>query len=86
MSWCAADVYQLYGDVGLVFPSNLALPEEDAPQTDVIYPTLNPRGDPVPAPAPASGPAPAAAPPANGQRLPLYGPQSPPAPRNGAPR
>ncbi|MCU0960504.1 MAG: hypothetical protein MUF48_10415 [Pirellulaceae bacterium] len=86
MNWCAADVYGLYGDVGMSFPSSVVLPEDDA-QTEVVYPTLNPRGEAAP-PAAATSPSqvPALPPTTSGQPLPLYGPQPPPAPRNDAQR
>ncbi len=54
MSWCAADVYDLYGDVGMDFQNNLRVPT-DGSGTEVIYPDVNPRGEsrPTPAPQPA---------------------------------
>ena len=51
MSWCAADVYELYGDVGMDFQNNLRVPT-DGSGTDVIYPDVNPRGESQPTPAP----------------------------------
>ena len=30
MSWCAADVYELYGDVGMDFQTNLATPPTES--------------------------------------------------------
>jgi general secretion pathway protein D len=43
MSWCAADVYEIYGDPGMDFQTNLSVPSDDL-NTEVIYPDLNPRG------------------------------------------
>jgi Flp pilus assembly secretin CpaC len=42
MSWCAADVYDLYGDVGLDFQVNMTQPNDMGVET--IYPDINPRG------------------------------------------
>ncbi|MFW6170660.1 MAG: secretin N-terminal domain-containing protein [Planctomycetota bacterium] len=58
MNWCAADVYDLYGDVGMDFQPNLSVPRDDS-ETEVIYPDINARGEswPVqspPTPSPAS--------------------------------
>ena len=50
MSWCAADVYDLYGDVGMTFRTNLAVPTDDH-GTEVIFPDVNPRGERTPTPA-----------------------------------
>ncbi len=43
MSWCAADVYDLYGDVGMDFQTNMAVPT-DGVGTEVIYPDQTPLG------------------------------------------
>jgi type II secretion system protein D len=50
MNWCAADVYDLYGDAGISFQTNLSLPTDDL-NTEVIYPDQNPRGESTPVPA-----------------------------------
>jgi general secretion pathway protein D len=57
MSWCAADVYDLYGDVGMNLQTNVLLPSNDY-DTEVIYPAVNPRGERAapPAPTPALTP------------------------------
>jgi hypothetical protein len=61
MNWCAADVYDLYGDAGLGFQSSLSLPTDEL-DTEVIYPDQNPRGETsappieVPVGQPARGP------------------------------
>ncbi|MEE3371186.1 MAG: secretin N-terminal domain-containing protein [Planctomycetota bacterium] len=47
MSWCAADVYDLHGDIGLHFRET-TISEEG---TEVIYPDFDPRGQPLDAPA-----------------------------------
>lgn len=61
MNWCAADVYDLYGDVGMRLQSDVLLPTHDH-GTQVIFPAVNPRGEPsVPVesvPGPAPGPLP----------------------------
>ncbi len=49
MSWCAADVYEIQGDIGAPLDSNLILDGD----TEVIYPDLNPRGESIEAPEPA---------------------------------
>ncbi len=51
MSWCAADVYDLYGDIGIDFQNNLRVPTDNS-GTQIIYPDANPRGDLQPTPAP----------------------------------
>jgi general secretion pathway protein D len=51
MSWCAANVYDVYGDVGMDFRTDLAVPTDDH-DTEVIYPDLNPRGEPTRSPTP----------------------------------
>ncbi len=69
MSWCAADVYELYGDVGMKFRTHMSTPGDDE-GLEVIYPDLDPRGQwspadqqPQPAPVPsAPGPLPQNAP------------------------
>lgn len=42
MSWCAADVYDLHGDLQYVLPNDLIAPTDDP--VDVIYPAVDPRG------------------------------------------
>ncbi len=49
MSWCAADVYDLYGDVGMDFQTNLSVPT-DGVGTEVIYPDQMPLGTEPPTP------------------------------------
>jgi general secretion pathway protein D len=44
MNWCAADVYDIYGDAGIRFQSDVALPIDDSCTTEVIYPDSNPHG------------------------------------------
>jgi len=62
MSWCAADVYDLYGDPGLNVQTNVTMPVDDA-GTEVIYPDVDPRGAPADRPAgPTPAPYPQAAP------------------------
>lgn len=46
MSWCAADVFDLHGDVGLMTTHSAESLDNAAPQ--VIYPDLNPAGDVFP--------------------------------------
>ena len=46
MSWCAADVVDLHGDIGFYEISQLDLLESGQP--DVIYPDVHPEGVPVP--------------------------------------
>ena len=48
MSWCAADVYEIQGDIGAPLDSNLILDGD----TEVIYPDLNPRGEAIESPEP----------------------------------
>ncbi|MCA9196473.1 MAG: hypothetical protein KDA87_03005 [Planctomycetales bacterium] len=48
MSWCAADVFEVHGDMGL--SSQMTMFDESAPA--VIYPHENPRGVPSPVEAP----------------------------------
>ncbi len=50
MSWCAADVYELHGDIGVAPDVDLNLDNG----TEVIYPDLNPRGESMDPPEPAS--------------------------------
>ena len=50
MNWCAADVYDLYGDAGINFQTSLSLPTDDL-NTEVIYPDQNPRGESTAEPA-----------------------------------
>ena len=52
MSWCAADVYDLHGDIGLTFRESV-ISEEG---TDVIYPDFDPRGTPTPLATPEEVP------------------------------
>ncbi|MHB0956033.1 MAG: secretin N-terminal domain-containing protein [Pirellulaceae bacterium] len=89
MNWCAADVYDIYGDAGMNFQTSLSLPTDDF-HTEIIYPHQNPRGEstgpptevelgpyPQTLPEPA-GPAGAPGPlPTNPLQPPLYGPQTP---------
>ena len=70
MSWCAADVYELHGDVGTAYTSGVI----NDHGTAVIYPDLNPRGEAVPPPEPD----PAIPPPANDQRDDLDQIEAPP--------
>ena len=42
MSWCAADVYDMHGDIDYMIDPELLLPNEA--DTEVIYPDQNPRG------------------------------------------
>lgn len=55
MSWCAADVYDIYGDIGMDFHTRMTPPDADA-GTEVIYPDVNPRGEPTQQPIPAPSP------------------------------
>ncbi|MGM0485448.1 MAG: type II secretion system protein GspD, partial [Planctomycetota bacterium] len=50
MNWCAADVYELYGDIGMDFQPNLSVPR-DGSDTEIIYPHMSPRGEPLPTPS-----------------------------------
>ena len=52
MSWCEADVYDVYGDLGYV-PLDSTLMHET--ETEVIYPDLQPRGTEQPAPRASLG-------------------------------
>ncbi|NLX54970.1 MAG: hypothetical protein GXY58_07650 [Planctomycetaceae bacterium] len=45
MNWCAADVYDIFGDPGLSVQTNVTMPTDDL-DTEVIYPDLHPRGTP----------------------------------------
>ncbi len=45
MSWCAADVYEIYGDVGFDFQSDMTAPDDEG--VEVIYPDIHPRGLPA---------------------------------------
>ena len=92
MNWCAADVYDLYGDPGLGYQAGLSIPTDDT-GTEVIYPDKNPRGErltpdgalleaPHEAPTPAPVPSimsPPAAPRLNrqGESANTFGPQQP---------
>ena len=49
MSWCAADVYQIHGDIGVAPDVDMYFDNG----TEVIYPDLNPRGEPMDPPEPA---------------------------------
>ena len=51
MSWCAADIYEIYGDVGMDFQNTLRVPT-DGSGTETIYPDMNPRGETNPTPSP----------------------------------
>jgi hypothetical protein len=92
MNWCAADVYELYGDPGLSYSAGLSIPTEDV-GTEVIYPDKNPRGEritpegallevphgtptPTPAARPLTTPTPAS-PRLHSQGENTYGPQQP---------
>ena len=83
MNWCAADVYELYGDAGMNFQTSLSLPADDL-NTEVIYPDQNPRGESTPAPTEVQvGPHPQGPPGPEGRgmapgRLPSSVPQLPP--------
>ena len=46
MSWCAADVYEIQGDVGASFDHGIILDGD----TEVIYPDINPRGEKIESP------------------------------------
>ena len=48
MSWCAADVYEIQGDVGASFDHGIILDGD----TEVIYPDINPRGEKIESPEP----------------------------------
>ncbi|MBM4074771.1 MAG: hypothetical protein FJ267_03920 [Planctomycetes bacterium] len=52
MSWCAADVINLHGDIGFYPDSQIEWIDNAAPV--VINPDLNPTGETVPAPLPNS--------------------------------
>ena len=75
MSWCAADVYDLHGDIGLHFRET-TISEEG---TEVIYPDFDPRGDSVQASSDEQTvpvtPTPLADPPDNAQQQPVTGVQ-----------
>ncbi len=60
MSWCAADVYAMHGDVGSAYTSGVV----NDRGTEVIYPDLNPRGESIAPPEPD----PTLEPPANTDR------------------
>jgi general secretion pathway protein D len=87
MSWCAADVYDLYGDPGMDFRTDVTIPTDD-PSTEVIYPDATPRGAPPVTPAPpVPGQYPGAAPGAGTNSLtPGQLPQPVPALPSGAAR
>jgi hypothetical protein len=56
--WCAADVYELYGDIGLDYSTQMTISTEGQHEdTPVIYPDVNPRGE-LPEPQPATEPGP----------------------------
>jgi len=47
MSWCAAEVHELYGDIGINFHTSAAMPNcAPGRATEIIYPDINPRGTP----------------------------------------
>ena len=48
MSWCAADIYEIHGDVGAAYEPGVVNDRD----TEVIYPDLNPRGIPATPPEP----------------------------------
>ena len=48
VSWCEADVFEMHGDLGLSAPPDVLHDQA----TEVIYPAVNPRGEPAPAPLP----------------------------------
>lgn len=86
MNWCAADVYDLYGDIGMDFKPNLSVPREGS-ETEVIYPDMNPRGQPSPPPHPdQTGKVPPqdASDPNPPQTIPPAAPPMPPPNGNGA--
>ena len=60
MSWCAADVYKIHGDVGAAYTPGVVNDHD----TEVIYPDLNPRGESISPPEPD----PTLEPPANESR------------------
>jgi hypothetical protein len=48
MSWCAADLYEIHGDVGAAYSPGVVNDHD----TEVIYPDLNPRGESIVPPEP----------------------------------
>jgi general secretion pathway protein D len=46
MSWCAADVFDLQGDIGCYADTHFEMTDHGQP--DTIYPDLNPSGEPTP--------------------------------------
>jgi type II secretory pathway component GspD/PulD (secretin) len=48
MNWCAADVFELQGDIG--FTADRQLDEVEQGQPEVIIPDENPSGEPLPRP------------------------------------
>ncbi|MAD80896.1 MAG: hypothetical protein CMJ50_08655 [Planctomycetaceae bacterium] len=46
MSWCAADVFDLQGDIGFYSDSQVEMIDRGAPET--IFPDVNPSGEPSP--------------------------------------
>ena len=48
MNWCAADVFELHGDIG--FSADRQLDEVEQGQPEVIIPDENPSGEPLPRP------------------------------------
>ena len=54
MSWCAADIYEIQGDIGAPLDRGLILDGD----TEVIYPDLNPRGEAMDPPEPSLLPTP----------------------------
>ncbi|MCA9211660.1 MAG: hypothetical protein KDB27_01225 [Planctomycetales bacterium] len=50
LSWCEADVFEMHGDLGLSVPPEILHDQA----TEVIYPALNPSGEPTEAPLPDS--------------------------------
>ncbi len=47
MSWCAADVYDIQGDIGMSLQPSVDLPVEGIDQMETIYPDSDPRGEGV---------------------------------------
>jgi len=81
--WCAADVYDIYGDVGMDYGADVSVSNGADADAPVIYPDSNPRGEtqrPVLNPQPAQRQLPPGQPPANTPPS-IYGPRpgAPPA-------
>ncbi len=51
MSWCAADIYEIHGDVGAAYDPGVVNDRD----TETVYPDLNPRGEPVSSPPEPDG-------------------------------